>query len=66
MESTLYGIFALVRFVSEISLVQFQIRHQLVRKSRTRAFHEVISIYLMVVVVNYGIRRQTSTIFATR
>ena len=52
MESALYGIFTLVSEVSEISLVRcaalvrFQILHQLVWKSRTRAcaFQEVVSI----------------------
>ena len=38
MESALYGIFALVVFVLENSLVRFLIRQQLVRKYRTRAF----------------------------
>ena len=37
MESALYGIYALVLFASEISLVRFLIRQQLVRKYRKRA-----------------------------
>ena len=37
MESALYGIYALVVFVSEILLVRFLIRQQLVRKYRTPA-----------------------------
>ena len=37
MESALYGIYALVVFVSENSLVRFLIRQQLARKYRTRA-----------------------------
>ena len=38
MESALYGIYALVVFVSEMtSLVRFLIRQQLVRKYRKRA-----------------------------
>ena len=37
MESALYGIYALVVFVSESALVRFLIRQQLVRKYRTRA-----------------------------
>ena len=38
MESALYGIYALVVFVSEMtSLVRFLIRQQLVRKYRRRA-----------------------------
>ena len=46
MESTLYGIFTLIGFVSEISLVRFQILHQTrVKIPYARAFHEVISMY---------------------
>ena len=37
MESALYSIYALVVFVSEILLVRFLIRQQLVRKYRTPA-----------------------------
>ena len=37
MESALYGIYALVLFASEISLVRFLIRQQLERKYRKRA-----------------------------
>ena len=37
MESALYGIYALVVFVSEIERVRFLIRQQLVRKYRTPA-----------------------------
>ena len=40
MESALYGIYSLVVFVSETSIV----RQQLLRKYRTRTFHEVIYI----------------------
>ena len=37
MESASYGIYALVVFISEISLVRFLIRQQLMRKYRTPA-----------------------------
>ena len=37
MESALYGIYALVVFVSETSLVRFLIRQQLVHKYSTHA-----------------------------
>ena len=53
MESALYGIFTLVGFVSEISLVRcahsFDFRYFTTRVKipYARAFHEVISIYLI-------------------
>ena len=46
MESALYGIYALVVFVSEIERVRFLIRQQLVRKYRTRALSLKYSIFL--------------------
>ena len=45
MESALYGIYALVVFVSEISLVRFLIRQQLVRKYRTPALSMKYSLH---------------------
>ena len=45
MESALYGIYALVIFVSEISLVRFLIRQQLVRKYRTPTLSVKYSLY---------------------
>ena len=45
MESALYGIYALVVFVSEILLVRFLIRQQLVRKYRTPALSMKYSLY---------------------
>ena len=45
MESALYGIYALVVFVSEISLVRFLIRQQLVRKYRTPTLSMKYSLY---------------------
>ena len=46
MESDLYGIYALVVFVSEILLVRFLIRQQLVRKYRTPALSMKYSLFL--------------------
>ena len=46
MESALYGIYALVVFVSEILLVRFLIRQQLVRKYRTPALSMKYSLFL--------------------
>ena len=46
MESSLYGIYALVVFVSEILLVRFLIRQQLVRKYRTPALSMKYSLYI--------------------
>ena len=46
MESALYGIYALVAFVSEILLVRFLIRQQLVRKYRTPALSMKYSLYI--------------------
>ena len=48
MESALYSIYALVVFVSEISLVRFLIRQQLVRKYRAPALSMKYSIYILV------------------
>ena len=45
MESVLYGIYALVVFVSEILLVRFLLRQQLVRKYRTPALSMKYSLY---------------------
>ena len=45
MESALYGIYALVVFVSEILLVRFLIRQQLVRKYRTPALSMKYSLF---------------------
>ena len=45
MESALYGIYALVVFVSEILLVRFLIRQQLVLKYRTPALFMKYSLY---------------------
>ena len=45
MESALYGIYALVVFVSEILLVRFLIRQQLVCKYRTPALSMKYSLY---------------------
>ena len=45
MESALYGIYALVVSVSEISLVRFLIRQQLVRKYRTPALSMKYSLF---------------------
>ena len=47
MESALYGIYALVVFVSERSLVRFLIRQQLVRKYRTPALSMKYSLYMV-------------------
>ena len=46
MESALYGIYALVVFVSEILLVRFLIRQQLVRKYRTSALSMKYSLFV--------------------
>ena len=46
MESALYGIYALVAFVSEILLVRFLIRQQLVRKYLTPALSMKYSLYI--------------------
>ena len=46
MESALYGIYALVVFVSEILLVRFLIRQQLVRKYRTPALSMKYSLFI--------------------
>ena len=46
MESALYGIYALVVFVSEILLVRFLIRQQLVRKYRTPALSMKYSLFM--------------------
>ena len=48
MESALYGIYALVVFVSEILLVRFLIRQQLVRKYRTPALSMKYSLFTRV------------------
>ena len=45
MESALYGIYALVVFVSEIERVRFLIREQLVRKYRTPVLSMKYSLY---------------------
>ena len=45
MESALYGIYALVVFVSEILLVRFLIRQQLVLKYRTPPLFMKYSLY---------------------
>ena len=45
MESAMYSIYALV-FVSEILLVRFLIRQQLVRKYRTPALSMKYSLYM--------------------
>ena len=47
MEIALYGIYTLVVFVSEILLVRFLIRQQLVRKYRTPALSMKYSLYLI-------------------
>ena len=46
MESALYGIYPLVVFVSEISLVRFLIQKQLVCKYRTPALSMKYSLYI--------------------
>ena len=57
MESALYGIYALVVFVSEILLVRcahsfdfWYVNVQLVRKYAS-TFHEVLSIYDMIILL---------------
>ena len=45
MESALYGIYTLVVFVSEMSLVRFLIRQQLVRKYRMPALSMKYSLF---------------------
>ena len=52
MESALYGIYALV-FVSEILLVRFLIRQQLVRKYRTPALSMKYSLFVNVVTYKF-------------
>ena len=47
MESALYGIYALVVFVSEIERVRFLIRQQLVRKYRTPALSMKYSLLIL-------------------
>ena len=51
MESALYGIYALV-FVSEILLVRFLIRQQLVRKYRTPALSMKYSLFTSIALEN--------------
>ena len=48
MESALYGIYALVVLVSEILLVRFLIRQQLVRKYRTPALSMEYSLLIQL------------------
>ena len=48
MQSALYSIYALVVFVSEISVVRFLIRQQPVRKYRTPALFMKYSLYIFL------------------
>ena len=55
MESDLYGIYALVVFVSEILLVRFLIRQQLVHKYRTPALSMKYSLFPFHVLLSFPV-----------
>ena len=57
MESALYGIYALVVFVSEILLVRFLIRQQLVRKYRTPALSMKYSLFESIVFLSHSVKK---------
>ena len=61
MESSLYGVFALVGFVSEISLVRCAHSFNFRYVTNARAFHEVISISLMLLLCKQGLRRKLAS-----
>ena len=69
MESALYGIYALVVFVSEISLVRFLIRQQLVRKYRTPTLSMKYSLftscYMSCLLIAISVKRTDGFFFVT-